>query len=259
MFLFKKIVPQFLFPVPLVLELLLVGLALLWFTRRQRAGRLLVSAGAGLLLIFSNGFVPNLLLRPLEQQYLPVPDLTAGPAGPAQAIKYIVVLGGGHLTDPKLAVTSWVAPETLYRVVEGVRLYKAGPGRKLILSGGRVFSPLPESQTMSRLVLIMGVNPQDILLESGSRDTEEQARLIKPLVGREKFFLVTSASHLPRAMALFQKQGLAPVAAPAGQLVRQSQNWSPDDFFPNSGGLLWVEIAQHEYLGLAWARLRGAI
>jgi uncharacterized SAM-binding protein YcdF (DUF218 family) len=66
MFLFKKIVPQFLFPVPLVLELLLLGLALLWFTRRQRAGRVLVSAGTGLLLIFSNAFVSHLLLRPLE-------------------------------------------------------------------------------------------------------------------------------------------------------------------------------------------------
>jgi uncharacterized SAM-binding protein YcdF (DUF218 family) len=259
MFLFKKIVSQFLFPVPLVLELLLLGLALLWFTRRQRAGRVLVSAGTALLLIFSNSFVSQLLLRPLEQQYLPGSDLDAGPAGPTQAIKYIVVLGGGHTPDPKLPVTSWIESIALNRIVEGVRLYKADPGRKLILSGGAVFDPLPEAQTMSRLALIMGVKPQDILLESGSRDTEDQARLIKTLVGQEKFFLVTSASHLPRAMALFQKQGLAPVAAPAGHLVRQSQSWSPDDFFPNSGGLYRVEMALHEYLGLAWARLRGAI
>ena len=59
---------------------------------------------------------------------------------------------------------------------------------------------------MSRIALIMGVNPPDIILESTSRDTEEQARLIKPMVGREKFFLVTSASHLPRAMAMFRNR-----------------------------------------------------
>ncbi|MCX5892412.1 MAG: envelope biogenesis factor ElyC [Deltaproteobacteria bacterium] len=261
MFLFKKIIPLFFFPVPLCLELLLVGLALLWFTRRQRAGKILVSAGAGLLLILGYAFVPDLMLRPLEQQYPPVADLTAGQAGPkeVQAIKYIVVLGGGHTSDPKLPVTSQIGSESLCRVLEGVRLYQAGPGRKLILSGGGVFDPVPESQTMSRIALIMGVNPADIIQESISQDTEEEARLIKPMVGRENFFLVTSASHLPRAMAMFIKLGLAPEPAPVGHLVRQAPHWSPDDFFPDSGGLHHTKIALYEYLGLAWARLRGVI
>jgi uncharacterized SAM-binding protein YcdF (DUF218 family) len=78
------------------------------------------------------------------------------------------------------------------------------------------------------------------------------------MVGQDSFFLVTSAYHLPRAMALFQKQGLTPIAAPAGHLVRQAPNWSPG-FFPRSGGLHNMEIALHEYLGLAWARLLGVI
>ena len=261
MFLFKKIIPLFFFPVPLCLELLLAGLALLWFTRRQRAGKILVSAGAALLLIFAYAFVPDLLLRPLERQYPPVADPAAGQAGSKDArdIKYIVVLGGGHTSDPNLPVTSQISSESLYRLVEGVRLYKAAPGRKLILSGGGWGDPAPESQTMSRLALIMGVNPPDILQESTSLDTEEQARLIRPMVGREKFFLVTSASHLPRAMALFRKQGLLPLAAPVGHLVRQAPHRSPGDFFPGSGSLQRWEVALHEYLGLAWARLRGVI
>ncbi len=261
MFLFKKIVPLFIFPVPLCLELLLGGLALLWFSRRQRAGKILVSLGAGLLLIFGYAFVPDLMLRPLERQYPPVADLAAGQAGPqaAQAGKYIVVLGGGSTSDPKLPVTSQLSPGSLYRLLEGVRLYKAGLGRKLILSGGGGSDPVPESQAMARIALIMGVNPPDIIQESTSLDTEEQARLLKPMVGREKFFLVTSASHLPRAMALFRKQGLLPLAAPVGHLVWWAPQWSPGDCFPNSGGLQRLEVALHEYLGLAWARLRGVI
>jgi uncharacterized SAM-binding protein YcdF (DUF218 family) len=257
MFLLKKIIAPFFFPLPLCLMLLLLGLTLLWFTRRQRAGKILVSIGAGLLLILSYAFIPDLALRPLEQKYPPVSD-QAGPSE-AQAVKYVVVLGGGHFNDPKLPVASQIGSESLHRVLEGVRLYKAGPGRKLILSGGGGFDPAPESQTMARVALIMGVNPSDIILESSSRDTEEQARFLKPMVRRDKFFLVSSASHLPRAMAMFQKQGLAPVAAPVGHLVRQSQYWSPDNFFPNSGSLYRMEIALHEYLGLAWARLRGVI
>jgi uncharacterized SAM-binding protein YcdF (DUF218 family) len=60
-------------------------------------------------------------------------------------------------------------------------------------------------------------------------------------------------------MAMFHKLGLKPVAAPAGHLVLQTPRWSPGSFFPASGALHKAEIAFYEYLGLAWARLRGAI
>jgi uncharacterized SAM-binding protein YcdF (DUF218 family) len=259
MFLFKRIVSSFIFPLPLCLEMLLVGLALLWFTRLQRAGKILVSAGTILLLSISYPFVPNLALRPLEKSYPPVSYTTASqPASNGdQAIKWIVVLGAGHISDPKLPVTSQITTESLYRVLEGVRLYKARPGRKLILSAGG--DPIPTSQVMAQVALIMGVNPEDIIQEAASWDTEEEARLIKPMVGQDGFFLVTSASHMPRSMAIFHKVGLAPVAAPAGHLVRQDPNRSPRDFFPSSGAINKMETALYEYLGLTWAWLRGVI
>ncbi len=72
MFLMKKIVSRFLFPVPLSLEFLMVGLFLLWFTRRQRAGKVLVTCGAMLLVGLSNTFISNALLRPLERRYPPL-------------------------------------------------------------------------------------------------------------------------------------------------------------------------------------------
>jgi uncharacterized SAM-binding protein YcdF (DUF218 family) len=259
MFLFKRIVSSFLFPVPLCLEMLLVGLALLWFTRLQRAGKILVSVGTILLLAISYPFVPNLALRPIEKSYPPIPDTTVSQPGSngSQAIKWIVVLGGGHIDDPKLPITSQIGSESLYRLLEGVRLYKTWPGRKLILSGGG--EPTPSSQVMAQVALIMGVNPDDIIQEAQSWDTEEEARLIKPVVGQDAFFLVTSASHMPRSMAMFHKVGLAPVAAPAGHLVRLDPNLSPRDFFPSSGAINKMETALYEYLGLTWAWLRGVI
>ncbi|MGO9621915.1 MAG: ElyC/SanA/YdcF family protein [Desulfobaccales bacterium] len=264
MFLFKKIVASCLLPLPLCLGLLFIGLGLLWFTRRQRSGKILVSAGAGLLLVFSYSAVPDMALRPLELKYPPVADLDAGSGGPQDgrllgAGSYIVVLGGGINRGEPLPVTSQIGLESLSRLLEGVRLYRAEPGRKLILSGGPVFNPIPESQIMSRVALIMGVNPRDILQESLSRDTEEEARLLKPLVGRERFFLVTSAAHMPRAMALFRRQGLEPVAAPMDLPAQQKGPCYPEDFFPSSHSLQRTEIALHEYLGLAWAWLRGVI
>jgi uncharacterized SAM-binding protein YcdF (DUF218 family) len=264
LFLFKKIVAPFLLPLPLCLGLLFIGLGLLWFTRRQKSGKILVSAGAGLLLVLSYSAIPDMALRPLELKYPPVTDLAAGSGGPKDAlslgaVSYIVVLSGGISGDTTLPVTSQIGCDSLSRLLEGVRLYRAEPGRKLILSGGRVYTPISVSQVMSRVALIMGVNPRDILEESVSRDTEEEARLLKPMVGRERFFLVTSAAHMPRAMALFRQQGLELVAAPVGLPPQQMAPWSPEDFFPSSYSLQRGEIALHEYLGLAWARLRGVI
>src|SRR5208283_4125778 len=72
MFIMKKIVSRLLFPVPLSLEFLLVGLFLLWFTRRQRAGKAMVTCGALLFLGLSNIFSSSALLRPLEHHYSPL-------------------------------------------------------------------------------------------------------------------------------------------------------------------------------------------
>ena len=264
MFLFKKVVGSLLLPLPLCLGLLFIGLGLLWFTRRQRSGKILASAGAGLLLILSYSAIPDMALRPLELKYPPAADLNAGSGVAKDALSlgagsYIVVLGGGISSDPTLPITSQIGSESLSRLLEGVRLYRAEPGRKLILSGGRVFRPIPESQVMSRVALIMGVNPRDILQESVSRDTEEQAHFLKPLVGRQRFFLVTSAFHMPRAMALFRRRGLDPVAAPVGLPGQRTGQWSPGGLFPSTASLGLTDIALHEYLGLAWARLRGVI
>jgi uncharacterized SAM-binding protein YcdF (DUF218 family) len=251
MFLFKKIAPLFFFPVPLCLELLLLGLALLWFTRRQRAGKILVSGGTILLLICSTYYVPSLALRPLEEMYSPIADSPIGETpvpevNATQTAKWVVVLSGR---------------EWPLRVLEGVRLYKAGPGRKLILSGGAVYDKkaAPDSQIMANAARIMGVEPRDIIQESASRDTKDQARFIKRLVGSDGFFLVTSAYHMPRSMALFRKQGLAPIAAPSDYLGRDISDLAPPEFFPASQPLHLMETALHEYLGLAWARLRGEI
>ena len=96
-------------------------------------------------------------------------------------------------------------------------------------------------------------------MEPDSRDTADEAEIIAKMIGREKFILVTSAAHMPRSMALFRKRGLQPIPAPADFLVREAQGSDPSRFFPGAGSLGQVETAVHEYLGLAWAWLRGEI
>jgi uncharacterized SAM-binding protein YcdF (DUF218 family) len=262
MFMLKKLVASFLYPVPLCLELLILGLFFLWVTQRQRLGKILVTLGTVLLLLLSSSFISSGLLTPLEHRYpaLLHPETIAweGPH-PATSPKWIVVLGGGHVSDPRLPPNSQIVGTALSRVVEGVRLYKAIPGSKLLLSGGGGYDPIPEAEVLARIAVLLGAKPQDILLEPDSRDTADEAEIIAKMIGRKKFILVTSAAHMPRAMALFKKCGLRPLPAPTDYLDRQAQGFSLGSFSPRAVSLEQVETAVHEYLGLAWAWLRGFI
>jgi uncharacterized SAM-binding protein YcdF (DUF218 family) len=251
MFHMKKIVSQFLFPVPLTLEFLLVGLFLLWFTRRQRAGKVMVTCGAMLLFAFSNLITSNALLRPLEHSYPPLAVTSGG--GRLSSIEFIAVLGGLGDDDPNVPVTSHIFPDLMVRLIEGVRLYREIPGSKLILSGGRY-----SSDGMTKMAEALGVSPGNILHLAEPFDTEEEGQQISPIVGSRQFILVTSASHMPRAMGLFQTRGLHPIAAPTDFLAPR-RPWELDDFVPDGYKLFKSQISVYEYLGLAWAKLRGKL
>src|SRR5215469_3023141 len=107
MFLFKKIVSPLFLPVPFCLEILILGLVLIWFTRRQRAGKLFLTLGTLLLLLFSNTTMSDLLLRGLEYRY-PQSAIAGGEElhAAGSPVKYIVVLGGGYSDDPNVPLTS---------------------------------------------------------------------------------------------------------------------------------------------------------
>jgi len=76
-------------------------------------------------------------------------------------------------------------------------------------------------------------------------------------VENEKFILVTTASHIPRSVALFKKLGMQPIPAPTDHSMKRRQGINPGVFFPNSGKIGNAERVFYEYLGLAWAKLRG--
>lgn len=250
------------FPLSLCVELLFAGLILVWFTRKQKAGKLLVTAGAVLLTALSYGPIPRLLLNPLEGRYPAVgAQALAMPTPPSNEThaRWIVVLGGGHTADERLPVTSQISPESLARLVEGVRLYKQWPKTKVVVSGGRDFDSGPEAEPIASVAQILGVSPSDLVIENESLDTEDQARRVEPIVGGSEFFLVTSASHMPRALALFHRRGMRPIPAPADYDLKGSGGFAPSQLYPQAGNIRRAEKAMYEYLGLVWARLRGAV
>jgi uncharacterized SAM-binding protein YcdF (DUF218 family) len=243
-FLFKKIVSPFLFPMPICLGLAFLGLGLVWFTQRQKAGKILITLGVTGLFLVSIQPVSQGILAPLENKY---PSYRSG-----HSIKYIVVLGGGFSENTELPITRRLSPYAMERLLEGLRIYFENPGTQLVFTGQNV------GFVMFQAAKMLGVNGADIIIEQEiSKDTKDEALGVKSLIGPEPFALVTSASHLPRAMALFQKQGMNPYPAPAGHMIENSHAILFD--MPEAWDLIKTEMAVHEYLGLLWAKLRGQI
>jgi len=254
MFLFKKIVAPLFFPLSLCLEILIVGIFLLWFTRKQKAGKIIVTIGVATLVALSYGVASEILLRPLEYKYPPLTDVYA-----VLDVKWVVVLSGGHSPDAQLPITGQLSDASLVRLVEGIRIHRKLPKSKLILSGGGAFSAVTEAKVMTDVAVDLGMDANDLVLESESKDTKDQARLIYKILGDSRFILITSASHMPRSMGLFLKKGMHPIPAPIGHKVIKRKKITPSMFFPSAGRIEKTEQAFYEYLGLAWAKLRGQI
>ncbi|MHB8108751.1 MAG: YdcF family protein [Syntrophorhabdaceae bacterium] len=174
-------------------------------------------------------------------------------------IKWIVVLGAGHVSDPNVPLTSQISPGSLVRLTEAVRLHRKLPGSKIVLMGGAVFDPVPEVETEAKIAEIMHVNRNDLVLERMSETTEDQAYFVKNIVKADRFILVTSASHMPRSVALFKQNGMSPIPAPTHHRVLERRGFSPVDFLPTTGGLGKAENAIYEYLSFSWSKIRGKL
>jgi uncharacterized SAM-binding protein YcdF (DUF218 family) len=251
MFVLTKIISTLLLPLNLCIALLLCGLMTILFTRKQKVGKTLIAIAALFLVSFSLPPVAGMLTGSLESRYNHVSAESISDSN----IRWIVVLGGGH--DSSRNAGSQLSQSSLARVVEGIRIYRSRPGRKLILSGGAVFDPIPNAEATSRVAKSLGVKGEDILLETKSRNTEEEATFIAPMVGKEKFFLVTSAIHMPRSISLFRKQKMNPVPAPTDYAFRVQNPPFLLGILPNATSLQQSERAMREYMGIIWSRLRG--
>jgi len=246
LFTVKKILGGLLLPLPLLILLMGVGLLLLWCSRWQRTGKGMVSVAWGCLLLLSLQPVADRLLSPLEARY---PTYHGQQTG----IAYIVVLGGGYTFNPLWAPSSNLINNSLPRVAEGIRLYRAHPGAKIVFTGAAAGNnPVSSAETASRVAQSLGVPAGDIITLDRPRDTRQEADSVKRLVGTQPFLLVTSANHLPRAMAFFTAQGLSPLPAPANQLAIDSPLNIWERVLPSP---LWLEHADrawYETLGRAW-------
>lgn len=243
----KKTISALALPVPIILVLLIIGVILLFVFPHGMSGKILTLIATVILVIFTTPFLPNFLVYHLEKKYKP---LTTIPKN----VDTIVVLGAGNGGSKHYPANNQLSSASLARLIEGIRLHKLSPHTKLILSGGRIFGSPADGAVMNNVATMLGVNPADIIIEAGSQDTYQEAANLKSTLQTKRFILVTSAYHMPRAMALFEHQGMHPIAAPT-QLLLRNKRYSIKHYLPNSSYLLYSDIAIHEYFGLIWSKL----
>ena len=248
-FMLKKWLGLFLMPLPFSMALVCTGLIFLCFTRWQKSGKALVTFAVIVLVTFSIRPVSVALNRPLEQQY---PAFSGN-----QPVDYIVVLGHGHVSDPTIPLYSQLTEAASARIQEAVRIKRLNPQAHLIFSGSVSGDPYSCAEMYARVAESYGISRKDMRLIENARDTEEEALQDSQLIRNHATALVTSASHMPRAMKLFQKSGLTIIPAPAQFIGRISQGDIPlYGYLPSGRYLMYSEMALHEWIGILWNRIR---
>ena len=257
----SKLLPLFVYPMGSACVLLLFALAAK-NDPRARAG-LITTALVILWLSSTTGF-SHLLARSLEWRY-PTPD-------EIPAADVIVVLGGGTepAAYPRPSVEVNGAGD---RVLYAAALYKEGKAVHILLSGGNI-SWLNEGTTtpaedMASILIAIGIPEEALWLETISQNTYENALYSKEILAKneiERILLVTSALHMPRAVALFEKQGIEVVPVPVDFSITEDE--SPQDHgsnlqskiinvIPQAGNLSLTTNAMKEYIGYFIYKLQG--
>lgn len=242
-------------PSSLIAIALALGAVLSTRERWRRLGRRLLAGGLFVLLVCGLSPLGELLILPLENRF-PRPDLARG--GP---IAGIIILGGaiGANSNPPRELAG--LNESAERMTEAVALTRQFPDARLVFTGGSaavLAKEPPESATMARLLEGLGVAKERTVLESRSRDTYENAAFTKLLVDPrpgQRWLLVTSGWHMPRAMGAFRKAGFPVEPWPVDYRTSGRLDLRFGTSIPE--GLRRVDFVTREYLGLVAYYLTG--
>jgi len=230
--------------------LMLLGLFLQ--RRARRAGITLLSLGLALLYVFSMPMFSRALLAQLETYPALKPaHITPGNAGA------IVVLGGGRYPDAAEYGGDTVASRALVRLRYGAYLQRR-TGLPMVVTGGSVFGEAVAEAKLMHQVLANEFQIDTVWEERASRNTAENAFLTKALLehkGVHRVYLVTDATHMRRAVEMFQRAGLEVIPAPtAFATSAQDGHAGILDWLPSSAALSGTRYAFHEIIGRSWYR-----
>lgn len=252
-FIASKILAFLVIPSNILISLAALG-ALLLFTRLARAGRRLIVASLSLILVIGLSPLGLALLRVLEDRFPPWDARGAAPTG-------FIILGGAIDADASVARGTPVLNSGAERLTVVADLARRYPQARIICSGGNaaLAGGPPEADQARALLESFGIAPDRILVERQSRNTAENAVLSKALAAPkpgERWVIITTGTHMPRAIGAFRAAGFEVEAYPVDWRTR-----GPDAALPVAPeiltGLGTFDAAAREFVGLVTYRLTG--
>ena len=249
MFVVGKLLTILLLPTALMVECALLGLLL----SRRRSGRVLLAAALAAQSACLALPVDAWAIRPLEDRFPPV---TAYP----ERVDGIVVLGGAIDDVTSRDRDTPTLNSAANRLTTFVALARRYPQARLVFTGGSgdIGQGGSNEAEFARILFAqLGLPAGRVVFEGASRTTRENAlasaALVDPQPG-ERWVLVTSASHMPRAVGVFRHAGWAVLAWPVGFQSRDRLVAHPQSLGHRLAVLDW---AAHEWIGLLAYRARG--
>ena len=228
---FLKIIQQLILPSVFIPVLIAIGTVFLFHKKNIKIGKILILLGLLLYYLFSITPFVDFLLLPLEKEYQSIK------IDEIRKADKIVLLLGGRESD-------------VLRASEVLRIaYLANHEAQIIISGTDPLNPRSEEAVAVRgFFTARGIPEENIIIEGRSRNTWENVRNIKEIVGESSFFLVTSAYHMKRSIKEFEKIGANPIPAPMD--FKRRGEYGPLSYFPNARNLRNADLAVHEYFGI---------
>lgn len=260
----KKIISQFLMPMPLVCECLLLGWILYRFTRYKKTGTFFTLLSLVLFLLFGYGFGRTYLYN-LERRY-PAFDPTLQQCEVLRGTP-IVVLGQGMPEKSDLPVRYQNNPVFERRLLEGVRVAKLIPESRLVVSMAGDASERVKKAALDDYVQQLNFPTNRVFMFTTARDTSDEAKLAKQILAAEhnsqltthhSLILATSASHIPRAIKIFRKSGLEPIPSPCDYVELQPPEFKtkwPYLPLPSGRNFDLSNTAVHEWMGNSYERI----
>lgn len=251
-FILSKIFWLLFAPANLIILMLAIG-GWLMLMRWRITGAVIFLVGFVTLIVGTVSSLPDRALETLETRFPPCDDHAAH-------IEGVVVLGGAVNIVQTQIWDRLTLGDAGSRVVMMADLARRYPNAKIVFTGGygALFgTPISEADVIVKHLAVFGLDPSRIIFESKSRNTIENARFTKELVDPkpdEKWLLVTSGFHMPRAYGMFRKIGF-PVEACVSDYISTPGYDDGDISFDVAGRLQLLNRVTREYIGLVAARL----
>ena len=250
-FILSKTLHFLLMPIIWVIVLLMLAI----FLKSQKWSRISLLSALALMLVFSNPLLSNEAWRAWEVEAMPISEV--------DDYDVAVILSG--VTSMRDDLTDRInTSRGSDRFLHPLQLYRMGKIKKILITGGSGYmlaERIPEAEQIEKVLLMAGVAEEDIITESNSRNTRENAtntaELLKKYPEFKKVLLVTSAFHMRRAAGCFEKAGIKADSFTA-DFYAHERRFTPDELIiPDPSAFTNWHLLIHEITGFVVYKLLG--